>query len=746
MNPIFENLTLEIIEKNFGPELFRQAMYLYDSNAVIDLGFDDHEQTIMGMVADHGKEHPCQVKFTEDRILIGCDCSKIKEGTACQHVVALLVVWVNDRDLLLAEKVTTADFNLMAGRPEPYTEWAARPAASSAFSPEKAVQDYRQKLGYFTVGSLRDLAARRGIKISGQRREGILDALAAGLARPDNLAAAVGKLSRGARLALDLLLVIQDDLELVYLKSVYHWLEGALAEIETHVRVDALVDELVQSGLAFSLDGRVRLPMALSALPEQNPHLVKVYTGAFTQVDEAPSSELSRLALWLLLLSQAGALECSPPPHSLEPGGWLPGAAPGLENSRLSVKENRERTVQPLPPYLKPETLRRLTPVIGHPGEKIDYTARLVGAAGLWEQNNPRKLTGGFTHWLQLDPHEQGQLLFETALSLEAPVELDLARAAGNLVVRRDTMMHLGYKSFQQSLVHARRLFVNLLRRLPGDVWIEVDTLMRLVHGLAPDFLRENNNPRLVWLEVNGVPVKSSSFDEWLASYGFYYEALLTGPLLWMGACRVAWQAGRPVAVSLTRQGEALLGNVAHLDVHPAPSERPSLVFGKDALLELSPADAEPQVISLVLLLSRMQPVRQPAGQHSGAPVLRRLAYQVTYEGIGRAFEAGWTLERLQEVLGKAATAPLPPGLLDLFQRCWDRYGRLHIYDNMALIQFGDDYCLPELLTGTHLGQHMLYQFNPRLIAVRPGSVQEILKELRAKGYTPRTVEGVHDG
>jgi hypothetical protein len=744
MNPVFENLTLESIEKNFGSDLYQQARFLYDSDAYIDLGFDEDEQLVWGVIDDRGREHQCQVKFADDRILIGCDCNKIKDSKPCAHVVALLVVWVDDRAQLLAGGNRSGKSGSKAGFLEPNMERLARPSAARVFTLEKAVVDYRQKLDYFTVGQLRELAGRRGIKISSQRREGILDALASGLSQPDNLAAAVEKLSRGARLTLDLLLVIRDDLDLVSLKPVFHWLDAALAGIDTHLKTAVLVDELVQTGLAFSWDGRVKVPLALAAIHEPNQDLVKVYDGPVDRVVEASPSEFLRLAVWLLLLNQAGALECSVPSKNFDPGGWPVSSSAGQENSKPSAKESRDRSVQPLATYLKPEVLRRLTPVIGYSGEKIDYTARLLAEAKLWEQNNPRKLTPGFTRWLQMDSAHQSEFLFEAALSLEAPVELDLAHATGKFKIQRDMLMHLGYKSFQQSLVHVRNLFINLLCRLPAEVWIDMESLLRLVHGLAPDFLRENSSPRLIWLELDDGPVKTGDFNEWLKSYGLYYQALLTGPLLWMGVCKVAWQNGKPAAFSLTREGEFLLGNQERLELHPVPSERPSLFFGKDSLIELNPAAAAPDVISLVLLLARMQPVRLPGGEHSGTLALQKLAYQITYEGIGQAFEAGWTLARIQEVLSKAAKAPLPPGLANLFQGCWERYGRLHIYDNMALIQFSDDYCLPELLTGTHLGQHLLYQFNPRLIAVRPGSIQEILSELRAKGYTPRTMEGAH--
>ncbi len=229
MNPIFENLTLESLEKNFGSNLYQQASFLYDSQAYIDLAFDLQEQLIEGVLVDRGKDYQCQVRFADDRIMIGCDCDQIKGGKPCAHVVALLLVWVKDREKLLAEGYHSGEYNHNPSNIEPALAQPARPSAASVLTPENALADYRQKLEYFTVGQLRELAGRRGIKLSGQRRGGILDILASGLSQPGNLAAAVQKLSRGARLTLDLLLVIRDDLEQVYVKSVYQWLDAALA-------------------------------------------------------------------------------------------------------------------------------------------------------------------------------------------------------------------------------------------------------------------------------------------------------------------------------------------------------------------------------------------------------------------------------------------------------------------------------------------------------------------------------------
>ncbi len=62
------------------------------------------------------------------------------------------------------------------------------------------------------------------------------------------------------------------------------WLDA-----RTHLKAEPLVDELVQAGLAFSSDGRLKMPLALAALHEPNPDLVKVYEGSLGRVVESRS-------------------------------------------------------------------------------------------------------------------------------------------------------------------------------------------------------------------------------------------------------------------------------------------------------------------------------------------------------------------------------------------------------------------------------------------------------------------------
>jgi hypothetical protein len=95
--------------------------------------------------------------------------------------------------------------------------------------------------------------------------------------------------------------------------------------------------------------------------------------------------------------------------------------------------------------------------------------------------------------------------------------------------------------------------------------------------------------------------------------------------------------------------------------------------------------------------------------------------------------------------LQAALKAPVPADLSQRLQSVWDHFGRLQIYEDMALIELADDFALPELLAGTRLSQILVYTFSPRLVAVRSSEMHAFVAELQAKGYTPR-LEGGGNG
>jgi hypothetical protein len=62
----------------------------------------------------------------------------------------------------------------------------------------------------------------------------------------------------------------------------------------------------------------------------------------------------------------------------------------------------------------------------------------------------------------------------------------------------------------------------------------------------------------------------------------------------------------------------------------------------------------------------------------------------------------------------------------------------LQIYQNLALLELGDDFAFDELMANTSLSRNLLYRFGPRLAAIRSEAVEALRAELVEKGYTPK--------
>jgi hypothetical protein len=79
--------------------------------------------------------------------------------------------------------------------------------------------------------------------------------------------------------------------------------------------------------------------------------------------------------------------------------------------------------------------------------------------------------------------------------------------------------------------------------------------------------------------------------------------------------------------------------------------------------------------------------------------------------------------------------------LAELLNQWWQNFGSVQIYQDVALMEFGDDYVLGELLAGTSLPRYLLFRFSPRLIAIRPEGAVQLRDELVKKGYTPKSAD-----
>jgi hypothetical protein len=745
---------------------------------VRNLYFDPETNTLEARVYDQGHFYEPQLQANEEGLLSWCNCIQLKDGQ-CPHMAAMVLEWIEIRN---AAGENPADGDPLYVKEEddlyqPVIPAAQQPGqAAPAFTNEELVEDYKACLEGLTVQKLRELAAMRGVPVAGNRREPILTALAEALVDPELIRTAVDSLSTEARLALDLAAVLITIGKGEGRAGMERNIERVLKLRGSKREARNCLEELAAVGLAALSESWLQIPKSVQLYLPADAQLsgegasVKYYRPA-----PAPD-RLARLAVHLLLLAQANEIKSGTPHKNSAWGGW-PEKTGDDQGFKEPVSMSQNAPVYSQPTYLAKETLSRLEQELGQPSQMLDYVGRLLEMAGLWRVNRKRVMEirdGGFGRFLALPPAGQARLLFSAAAGLNNWTELDLLLHQDNLRLARRAYSGVSYSAFLNQRVFLRQMLLRYLALIPEGIWAPVEPLLRTIHVLGLDYSYPYVDQN-IWMELGGKRVDPKDFSRWSHSYGRFYMAILGGPAHWLGLVDLAEEGERLTAFRLTPYGSFLVGQRRSFEApEPIPAASP-IRFLPGLLVEINPGHANPRVLNLVPLIGKLQPRMEdafaeqpaPAGQRARAeqraPAGKRapsqkggwLRYHLTPQGAARAFSLGWTVENILSTLEEAAqpgsgrTAPgkdetlapqalLPEEVRQRFHAWSESYARFHLYEEIALVELGDDFALNELLVNTRLNAYLLYVFNPRLVAFRPEGVQDLLASLEASGYTPK--------
>jgi hypothetical protein len=270
------------------------------------------------------------------------------------------------------------------------------------------------------------------------------------------------------------------------------------------------------------------------------------------------------------------------------------------------------------------------------------------------------------------------------------------------------------------------RLLV-LLRRLPAGEWYSLDGLEKRV-VLFPFRSMLHGSVDFGYFEVDGRKLNLDRPDDSQVLISRLMECMLAGPLYWQGIVDLAWDRERLVGFCISPLGAVLLAQTIDFQMPRPEGTFPVLNFTPEGNLALQLGAASGTLIGLLIQLGQIQVNQQG-----------EVIVHPTLIGAGRAFEAGWSAERILALLASEAGKPVPSALAETLQKWWQRFGSIQMYQDIALIEFNDDYALNELLAGTSLPRYLLYRFSPRLVAISPEGVAELREEMVKKGYTPKT-------
>jgi hypothetical protein len=731
MKNLIELFTVSKIESQVSRTTYSKALQLVDAGDVLLDNYND--QHVDGSVEEDGDRYFSEITLHGNKCEILCDCPE-RKNHFCVHVVALIIEYINDYHQHL----------IPSPRPTQKRPRLKLPYSITGDLPQVEItRDLSYHLSLLTVKDLRELARHRGIKVSGLKREIILDQLASGLCDPANLERAIQQLPSDSRLVLSYIAILAEDLNLnINPRLVGPKLDAALAlqTASQPMRPAAqCLEDLLHAGLLFGGPHFLQVPLQVVAHREIHTALFKPTTGTKQEQMAVPFAA-AHLAVYLLVLARSSKLVRTPEIQR-DVHGWP--MSSGETSSTGSIPLLTE------PTYLERGLLNEIASVTAQDEAFVDLLAQILAEDRLWEEDKPDQLTTQFSAWLQLSPEILSNRLFHLASGLQTTTELTAARETGHFVVQRSRQSYLQSSQFTAALTRVRIRILDLVSRAPGETWFEIDHLLHTAYTLFPNWL-EDSNPYSpshpihrnvnITIKLNGKPINEADYDSWVKTYGQLHLTMLVKTLRWLGLVDIAYQNDRPHAFRVTGFGEYLLGRRSDFPVQ-VDQKSSGLSFTSDGRLLLNPMLAHPELTRLVLQIAI------PAEDQSEKTKkkLVSLPFAITLQGIQDKFEAGIQPESILTALEKAAGKKLPQNISSGIRQLWDRFGKLHLYPDMTLIEFADDYCLPELLAGTRLNQILLHTFSSRLIAIQKDGLPALMEELVAKGYTPRVEQEHHE-
>ncbi len=719
-----------------------------------------------------------EIDVEPDGIYARCTCP-YNWGGYCKHIGAVLLKWIQSpQSFVVQEPVPSGDSPLEVTpveppptqRPATLPFWMTGSCADRQRAEDRQLTQWLERL---SLQTLRQMAGQRGWKVRGTQKAAVVGQIAERITDPEEVLQAFQGLGEEHRRVLRALVLLGEEPG-VQVDDVGR-VARAWGELRGYKKIETYVNHLCDIGLALPgglLTDHIRpigfvprpivrrLPPLLASVI---PASAEPSDGSADELQWGDPSELTRSAVQVIEMLEHFPSPLRPP----MPRPRLEKFYPLLEgwdydpdellqarkSGKLSSPSGLLLTVPP-PRYTLPdETVQRLAPVAGGE-ERLEFIFSLLVAAGVFQPGSPVTVWPEVkARFLSQDEATRQAILVRTYFQMSNWSELWLLlrrRPAPPLRLRRiASHSYLTPARLSGDLVRFRHLVLRALASLPDGQWVMLEDLLRLMRILWPRF------DQTVWQTYryspgaggwflteadSETPLSPADERHWQLAQGNFIHALITGPLYWLGLADLMGRDGNLIAFRLHNLADLYWDRVeAPTAPRPAaPSVRP-----------LPPEDAVRTEHSAI----RVRPSAIPASAHSLLDQIARLetatadlfVYRLDPHAVYKAFEAGVTLSEILDGWGKWMPVPMPEDIRGLLTGWWEAYGRVRIYENLTVIEFGDDYALAEMKAVTSLSEHLIAEIAPRLVVIPQEAVAPLIAELEAAGYTPKQTDEVGD-
>ncbi len=648
--------------------------------------------------------------------------------------------------------------------------WLQMPHQARCQENDKLLESW---LGEYKVQDLRQMAQKQGWSLSGTRKADIVAQLTSQLLKPGLALKSLLNLDAEHRQVFDALAVLYPGIafqEQHLTALVESW--GPLAK---HKQLNTYVNHLCEAGFALppSMDYWQQTAYVPTSLLRVLPPVLSERVSAATLSESAQSLVvfgqqrpfLQRLHQILLLLEQAQPPLRPPMPRprlekfheTLREWEYVP------EEIAAAQKDNKFQmrplqitlTVPPPQPPLPDEVIQRLAPIAGDEAQ-LNFIYHLLLEVGLLLPGSPvtvwREVKEKF---LRQDEAAQWANLVLAYITLDHWSELWLMLTERpSLQLKRFTSsyQHLNPPLFYQMLAAFRSQVLHLLANLPNNCWFSLDELTNIMQPFWPrfdslawsptTFYRHDTQPHW-YLTENGRNLDSAKNKaDWHIAQGAFIRHIIQGPLHWLGLADLSFEHGRLVAFRLHGLNDLYFDKVESI-----PLAQGAELGDTTAVAPTTPAEA----VTIQDMMIVVDPTAVSAQTHNyldSIAVLQdadaaRFVYQLHATAVHQAFEAGQTLSQILDGWEKWLSVPIPAPIERQLTAWWEAYGQVRLYENVTIIEFGDNYALTEMKAATSLAQHLIAEISPSLVIIPASAVNTLVAELEKAGYTPKQTDSV---
>jgi len=702
-----------------------------------------------------------------------CSCP-YNWGGYCKHIGAVLLKWMQSPGSFAAGDVpptrneypieVTPVEPLPTHRPEELPSWLTAPFTERQHADDQQLWEW---LSALKLPDLRQMAKQRGWKVKGTRKADVVRQIAERITDPGEVLRAVLKLDEEHRHVLRALVLLGEK-ENVWPDEVKR-VASTWGELKSHENAFTYTRHLWKMGLALPGAGEDSYPPRSDFVP---PPILRSLPPVLEDVIQAtlhPQSNIGELRLTdprpfvravnqiMLLLEQSPTPLRPPMPRprlerfyagledwDYDPAELLRAKSAGTLHSHFKLHLTVPPPAHPLPD----EAIERLAPVAG--GEvRLEFIYSLLVAAGLLQPGSP------VTVW----PEVKEQFLRQSELTQRAilarvyfemhnwSVLWALLRVDGGLQLKRAFDRYYKPERLHTDLARFRRLTLRVLASLPDDRWVTWPDLLRLTRVVWPRFdqtvwqIHWRPSTTAGWFLVStrkGKPLDPADADNWELAQGAFIRQVITGPLHWLGLADLGFADGQVAAVRFHGLADLYWDRVEAPDAPPVAATQTSAMPSVEAVttdrhtISVAPAAIQAEAHSLLSKIARLE-----------VATAERFVYRLDTQVAYASFEGGASLSEMLHDWERLLPIPLPDAIRDQLTAWWDAYGQVRIYENLTIIEFGDDYALAEMKAVTPLEQVLIAELSPRLVIIPHEAVDALTEALERAGHTPKRTDEV---